>query len=160
MHDSLRMALFLLVLPLSVAVLSIWHRHLRDAKRLRLREMIHAERMRALEKGLPPQVNGGTEFDEWFGAGARPQRDLARLRLLALFVGLVAIFGGAGLSLWLWVVVSWRHPGHWTSMSWLLGLIPVLIGVGLLLFGYLSRGFARLPSAGETPRDRGGDDRG
>jgi hypothetical protein len=154
------MALFLLVLPLSVAVLSIWHRHLRDAKRLRLREMIHAERMRALEKGLPPQANGGAELDEGLGAGARPGGDLARLRLLALFVGLVGIFGGAGLSLWLWVVVTWRHPGHWTSMSWLLGLIPVLIGVGLLLFVYLSRGVARSPSAGQTARERGGGDRG
>ena len=59
------------------------------------------------------------------------------VRLTALALGLTCVFGGAGMMPGFYFVNDPEASGMWP-----LGLIPVLIGVGLLLFVRLSRGLA------------------
>ncbi len=136
-------AIALLVIGLSGA--AILRRHLREAKLLRLREISHKERMMAMERGLPLPNGGAERLDSLLigGEGAGPSSDrmsAARAqwtRLAALALGLTLFFGGIG-----------SLPGIYfqsdpqVSGTWPLGLVPILIGVGLLLFVHLSRGLA------------------
>jgi len=97
----------------------------RERHRLRLREMVHAERLAALERGVPPI--------EWpdpaieiaaLEADAEPS---ARARPLVLW-GIVLTAGGAGVSL-AFLLAGEDHLNE----LWPLGLVGVLVGIGLLL---------------------------
>ncbi len=110
--------------------------HLRQQKALRIREMQHRERLAAIEKGLtvpepspePEHMivigglgNGGP------GAGERA----------ALATGLVLFLGGVGFL----AAFSQMAKGKLEELANFapLGLIPMLVGVGLLLYFFLSR---------------------
>ena len=75
------------------------------------------------------------------GPGANPDRmggaSVQWVRLVALALGLTCFFGGAGMMPGFYFVSDPEASGMWP-----LGLIPVLIGVGLLLFVRLSSGLA------------------
>ncbi len=119
---------------LAGVALAVWARHLREAKKVALREMIHQERMAALEKGvtlpeLAPDVAAG------LGEAAS---GTAWVRSAALLAGLVLGVGGFGM------MVAFLLIGPGTGVSdlsllWPLGLIPAAAGVGLLLFWLLDR---------------------
>lgn len=116
------------------AGLAIWARHLRDAKRVAMREMIHRERMMALEKGLaPPEVPAEVASGEERGIDAA-----AWVGRAALLTGLALAFAGFGLF------VSFSMVPNRPEVSGLgdlasMGFLPIFTGVGLLLFYVLDR---------------------
>ena len=87
-------------------------RYLRESKVTRMYEMIHVERLKAMEKDIPLPDLGHDD------------------------IGLVFLFGGVGVLAGLrWVLVPEA------SELWPLGFIPVMVGLGLLLFHQLTRGY-------------------
>lgn len=107
------------------ALLITFTQQLRAARRLRLRELEHKERLLALEKGLP--------LPEEPPAGFSP----AGLLSLALAAGLLLVFLGGGVALALYLGAESRSE----STRWSYGLIPVMAGVGLLLYSWIGRRF-------------------
>lgn len=145
-------AITLLILGLYGA--AILRRHLHRAKLLRLREILHQERMAAMERDLPAPEADAARIESLLaddgGAGANPDRmgraGVQWVRLAALGLGLTCLFGGAGMMPGFYFV-----PEPEASGLWPLGLIPILIGVGLLLFVRLSKGLAeKINGRGES----------
>jgi len=103
--------------------------HYRSKQRLAEREMLHQERLRALEKGVPfadlPEQAPRMPAVEW------AERVLP---LAAKALGFTATFVGLGLC-----VAFWFAPDPGFRDLWTMGLIPGLGGVGLLLYGYTAR---------------------
>ena len=124
------------------AALAIWGRHLHEAKRLALREMIHRERMAALEKGVAlPELPADREREGSAGS------DL--LGKAALLGGLVLVFGGLGLLAALFMVPDNPRVGDLRGLT-TLGFLPIFTGVGLLLYAWLERRAAREAGEGAT----------
>lgn len=136
-------AIALLVLGLFGA--TILRRHLREAKLLRLREISHKERMAAMERDLPVSDAGASRIDsllgEGDGVGTSPNRASSAsvhwVRLTALALGLTCLFGGVGMLPGFYYLSDPEASGLWP-----LGLVPIFIGMGLLIFVWLSRGLA------------------
>jgi hypothetical protein len=129
------------LLVLGLLALGILRRYLRNRQRLRLHEMAHRERMLAMEKGVPvSEVPAGSDFDAWLDeAWTDRLLDGGRDRRVALALGLVMLFAGAGALL-----LAWRLPATSTDSETLklaasLGLIPLLASFGLLLYYRLTR---------------------
>lgn len=133
------------ILILGLFGIGILNRHLRDAKLLRLREISHAERMAVMERGLPLSNGDAERLDSLLigGEGGEPRPVRANptgvhwVRLAALALGLTLLFAGLGLIPGLYLQSDSEASGTWP-----LGLIPILMGAGLLLFVWLSRGLA------------------
>ncbi|MEW6364153.1 MAG: hypothetical protein AB1714_05895 [Acidobacteriota bacterium] len=139
-------AIVLLIFGLYVA--RVLHRHVHEAKLLRLREMVHAERMAALEKALP-MPESSTQAVETALTGASESRliqigsDSAGfrwVRLASLAIGLISLFGGVGSMVGFYLI---RVPE--VQATWPAGLIAVFLGLGLLLFVLLTRGTNGVP---------------
>ena len=104
-----------------------------------IRERLHKERLAALEKGLPPPDGS---FDEallaYFAEGGREALDQRGRKRQARGWAITLILAGIG-----WIVATLLIPD--TSQirelrdSFGFGLIPVLLGVGVLLHSYWSR---------------------
>jgi len=138
----------LLVLGLIAA--GIWRLHLRESKLLKIREMIHKERMANMGSS-PSSAEDHQNFDELLldlaKSQQRPPNPAAAVmwvRLVALCVGLAGLFGGVGTAAGMAAVTSDRD----ISGAWSMGIIPAAIGLGLLVFYYLSRNFS-VPSNGD-----------
>ncbi len=134
---------------LGLVAAAIWRRHLRDAKLMKLREMIHRERMATMES-KPTDGVENRQLDEQLLDMAKeeprtpnPEAALMWVRLIALCIGLASLFGGVGLAVGMYAVTS---DPEITGM-WSMGIIPSAIGLGLLVFYYLSRNFS-VPSNG------------
>jgi hypothetical protein len=115
---------------------------------VRAREMLHAERLAAIAKGLPPpdepaaEIGGGAPN----GSGALPQAPKADK---ALGTGLSWLFLGAGVILALRIV----NPG---STSWGWGVIPVSLGLAYLAGVGLSYWQLAHPPKDDRPRQDDG----
>ncbi len=115
--------------------------YLRTQQQVRLKEMAHAERVLAMEKGIPltelPEDEEldmlTADMDRSTGNGSR----LAWVRYGTLALGLLLVFFGLG---W-WVGFSSVSETASEGMNELatLGLIPTFSGVGLLLFYWMTR---------------------
>lgn len=146
-------AITLLVLGLLGA--AILRRHLHQAKLLRLREMLHKERMAAMERDLHVPDGDATRIESLIADGGGAPVDSHRLssagvrwiRLVALALGLTGVFGGIGVMPGFYYLADPEASGMWT-----LGLIPLLIGTGLLLFVPLSRGMVDNGNGKQEPR--------
>lgn len=131
-----------MLLALAVAAgLAIWAKHLRESKRLALREMIHRERMAALEKGvalpeLPPDP--------------APSSAAGQLGRAALLGGLVLVFGGLGLLAALGRIPDTAEMGDLRDLA-SLGMLPIFIGFGLLLYTLLDRWSRQPDGEDEAP---------
>jgi len=131
---------------------AILRRHLRESKLLRLREIVHTERLRALERGTELPETNVEELDALLGdVGGPPPTPLMTattgllwIRLAALCLGLTLLFGGVGVALGLAGVSDPDANGFWS-----LGLLPLFVGIGLLLFHRLSRS-SMPPEEGDT----------
>jgi hypothetical protein len=123
---------------LGVAGYVLLRRYLWAQAAMKRREMAHKERILAMEKGIP--LDGLAPIDDLADGLERApmsqERALALTRLAALGVGLFFLTTGLG------VLLGFRYAGM-TDLSsiWSIGLIPILGGVGLLLFVALSRRF-------------------
>jgi Flp pilus assembly protein TadB len=137
------MAFVILILGLVVA--NMWRRHLREAKQLKLRQIIHEERIKAMEHELPlPEINDSELLDSLsLSPSKEPQSEsgldtsITWVRLVTLGLGLVLLFGGIGGAIGLYWVADPEAHGVWP-----ISLIPVFVAIGLLLFYLLSRRFA------------------
>jgi hypothetical protein len=123
---------------LGVAGYVLLRRYLWAQAAMKRREMTHKERILAMEKGIP--LEGLGPIDD-LPDGLQPppmsqERALVLTRLTALGVGLFFLTTGLGLCL------GFRYADN-TDLSsiWSVGLIPILGGVGLLLFVALSGRF-------------------
>lgn len=133
-----------LILVLGLIGFSILRKHLDDEKRLRLRQMIHEERMAAMEKEMEvPALDGEIERSLLAtGAPAPPRangsiKGLLWVRLTALCVGWFMLFAGIGMAFSFSLTVE-----DDVKNIWAVGFIPAMAGVGLLLFYHLSRDYA------------------
>ena len=133
----------LAILVLGLIGANLLRRHLREAKQLRLREIIHEERMQAMEHNAPlPDVDDAVligQLIEGFGDGpGNDGRGLAMavlwVRIVALCVGLASFFGGIATCVGMFLVNDPEFSDYWA-----MGLIPTLIGIGLLIFYVMSR---------------------
>ncbi len=137
----------LLILGLIAA--GIWRRHLRDAKLLKLREMIHRERMNTMDSD-PSVAKENHQLDELLldlaehePRPSNPAAAMAWVRVIALCIGLAGLFGGVGIA----VGMSMTSDPEISGM-WAMGIIPSAIGLGLLVFYNLSRNFS-VPQNGD-----------
>lgn len=121
--------------------------HLRQQKALKLREMQHRERLAAIEKGLavpePPREQESMIVIGSLGNGGGGSYERA-----ALASGLVLAFGGVGFLAALSVMAQIQSLSKLSAIAFL-GLIPMLIGAGLLLYVVLNRRLNRRPPEGE-----------
>jgi hypothetical protein len=165
--------LFLIVLVLGLVGFNLWRRNLWQDKQLRLREIIHAERMLAMEKNLPlPEADEEKYWDAIGGLGLAATQETRGgvfwVRLLALCLGLTCLFAGAGVVTAFLVITPESQDTRAMASAWPLGLIPVFVGIGLLLFFLLSKGMEggrrnepSFPDASRPPlRESLGDARG
>jgi len=110
----------------------IWH--LKGRQRERRLEMIHKERMMAMEKGIPlPEL---PEFGEPTGRSIVGNA-VGAIRInprWPLGLGAVFVMLGVGVSLALWL--SQEHDPH---NAWPVGLVGVFFGIGLFLHYFLTR---------------------
>jgi hypothetical protein len=114
----------------------IWH--LRGRRRERRMEMIHKERMMAMEKGIPlPEL---PDFADPAGRSTLGEA-IAGVRInprWPLGLGAVFVMLGTGISLALWL-----SPEHDPHNAWPVGLVGVFFGIGLFLHYVLTRPAAR-----------------
>ena len=116
-------------LALAVILAFIWGRqYLKLRKRHLEREMLHRERLLAMEKGIPlpefptlAEEPNGSLLDYLSGSIVIPK--------LALGCGLILLFGGAGM-----VAAFVIAPDSELHKVWSVGLIPGFIGVGFVLY--------------------------
>lgn len=133
-------ALLIILWALGLGALAVWRGHLRRRHEERLREMVHRERMLALERQVPlPEL-----LDLEAKAPPRPAEsgvDLLgwRPRRPALGCGILAVALGGGI-----VAGFLLSDIEELRATWSLGLIPLLLGNGLLLVHLLERRAGRL----------------
>jgi hypothetical protein len=134
------------ILVLGLIGASMLRKHLREAKQLRLRQMIHEERVKAMEHNAPlPEVDDTALIGQFFAntdhAASNEGRGLGLailwVRIVSLCVGLASFFGGIATSVGMYLV---KDPE--ISDYWAMGFIPTLIGLGLLIFYMMSRSLA------------------
>ena len=103
---------------------------LSDAKKRHRMDLIHKERLAAMEKGIPmPEL---PEYEEEVSVPLT-----SRLRLnprWPLGVGAISVLLGIGLSLALWLSGDSYH-----NQVWPFGLLGVVLGVGLFLHSALTK---------------------
>ena len=138
------------LLILGLVAAGIWRRHLRDAKLLRLREMIHQERTANMDSN-PQAATKDQTLDEALldlvkrePRHSNPAAGVLWVRLIALCIGLAGLFGGIGMAIGMYAVTA--DPD--VTGMWSMGIIPAAVGFGLLVFYYLSRNFS-VPPHGE-----------
>ena len=115
---------------------AVWYLRRRavESRALKLRELLHRERMAAIDKGVPlPEIPAEAEADPpWLRPEAERMR-AAWLRRLALILGLFFLFGGLGMS-----AGFYYAPDRGFNAMWTLGFIPLMSGIGLLLYAALA----------------------
>ncbi len=134
------------LLILGLVALAVWARHLRGAKLMQIRKIIHEERMTAMEKGisfedLDHEAMDG-ELAELNGKTGPRASEAASymmwIRVAALCFGLLFLLGGIGVAAGFSLVDDAEFQPMWP-----IGIIPALIGLGLLLFYGLCRGYEK-----------------
>lgn len=119
---------------LAAAALAVWARHLRESKRVAEREMIHRERLAALEKGAAlPELLAGLR-----APGDPPGNGRGWVSQAALLAGLALLFAGVGLFV-AFTMIPEAPKGDGLHSLAPVGLIPAFAGLGLLLFYDLDR---------------------
>ncbi len=133
-------AFVVLLLIFGWAGLVILAKHMRERGRLKVRDMIHQERMRAMEKGVPlGELPDHLSAENWGDDVWVPHKRNADWdRKVALGLGLVMMLGGAGMASLLFFSSGTIVSGDLRDIA-PAGLIFMLMGVGLLLYYYLSR---------------------
>ena len=123
----------LLTYILIKVVKSISERHFAEKRRIAEREILQKERLLAMEKGLPlpewdKELLAGDLND---AANRNVPSELDYFRIVALCIGLLGVSGGIGMML-AFVIADFEE--------WPIGLLPVMMGIGLLLFHRLTGG--------------------
>lgn len=134
MRDEFFWSLIVLAWVFGWAILWYLRRKAVEARSLKLREMLHRERLAAIDKGVPlPEIPGEHEA---IPAWLTPEADRIRaawLRRLALLLGCAAPLVGIGMC-----VGFYYSPDRGFHIMWSLGFIPILGGIGFLLYALLA----------------------
>ena len=110
-------------------------KYVHTRKRQEERQMIHRERILAMEKGIPLPEFPIQEDDSARSALleiSNASRSL--LPKLTLGCGLIVFFLGTGV-----LVALKMHPDSEMSSMWTMSFIPIFVGVGFLLYHVLLR---------------------
>jgi len=138
MEPTLQNQQFVLVWIFGWAIFYLALRYLRNRREQHRMDLIHKERLAAMERGVPlPEM---PEYD------SAPRRSMAEdLRAYSgtnprwsLGLGAISIMLGAGTSVALWLSGEQYH-----NRIWSFGLIGVFLGFGLFLHYALTRGGRR-----------------
>ncbi len=135
----------IVVLVLGLIGCSILRKHMRESKQLKLRGIIHEERMKAMENNLPLPETDDSKLIGLLGSQSEPsagglgalQASILWARLVSLCLGLAAFIGGIGIS-----IAMYFTQADDMSDFWAMGLIPVFFGIGLLIFFGFSKSIA------------------
>jgi hypothetical protein len=100
-----------------------------NKKRLAVYDLIHKERLHAMDKGLPAPELPPYQIDE----PEAPQRESLPWRSLAGW-GIVCAVTGIGSALAIWMLNNNTARSYWP-----LGTIPLWVGLGLLACSWLFR---------------------
>ncbi len=112
----------------------ILNRYLAGRNEIVREKMRHAERLAAIDKGVPIPDWGVSLREDDLQSEEMPRRVLRRLRLASLSFGLFLAFGGLGMS----TAFYFSGDDELATVA-SVGLIPMMAGIGLLLFYYLSK---------------------
>ena len=116
--------------------LVILARHLNEKNRMRAREILHKERMLAMQNNVSlPEGSLETSDLVQDRSTMSPAQALAWFRIVALCIGFFLLFGGIGMNF------AFGVAEDFASM-WSIGWIPTMAGLGLLVFYRLSRDLA------------------
>jgi hypothetical protein len=134
-------ALAWVLLVLGLVGSSILRRHLVLARQLKLRKIIHEERIKAMEQNAElPEANDAELARQLSDSrGHRPNgrawlsSSMLWVRLVSLCLGLTGLFGGIGTCIGLAMTTGEQMYEYWP-----MGLIPVFVGVGFLVFYAMS----------------------
>jgi hypothetical protein len=134
------------LLILGLIALGMLSKHLRGRKQIQIRQIIHNERMRAMEKGIPfsdldheSMARELAQMNEESGnMESNTNRSVVWIRLYALCLGVLLLFGGIGIAAGFPLVGNEEFRTFWA-----IGFIPALMGLGLLIFYGLSRGYEK-----------------
>lgn len=131
----MELILFLVLVIFGFVGYGILKHYLLDQALVKRREMVHKERILAMEKGLSIEDLQSPEEPLVLNSSSQ-EKTLAWVRLASLGIGLVLILGGVGIcgAFYITEVAEVQEV-------WPLGLIPLLCGAGLLLFFLLSKSF-------------------
>ncbi len=129
----------IVTLILGLTGFGILTRYLRNRDKLRLREMAHRERVLALEKGIAPtELPEPPVTDAWVEEPWTTRAlDAGWDRRIALAIGLILLFGGVGIVVGLLALTQAPgvgREGREVAALAPLGIIPVMTGLGLILY--------------------------
>ncbi len=122
---------------LAAYLISVLASYLRNKNRIRQQEMIHRERLAAIEKGTPlPEWDKDMLSEEKRTTAymQTPGQQFRWFRYVSLCVGLFLSLGGFGMF-WAFVISEDNELAEMASI----GFIPMMAGVGLLLFYFLTK---------------------
>jgi hypothetical protein len=129
-------ALFGSTFVISFVLIVILAEHLRQKRKIALREIIQKERITALERGIQLPEHNDVSLDEEHGSVSSSEqyrRKVQWFRFTTLSVGLFLIFGGVGFLL----AFHFSHDTGFNNLA-TLGVLPFMAGLGLLLFYFLT----------------------
>ena len=133
--------LFALSIPIIAIVGGITAGIVRMYHRQRTFELMQRERIAAIERGLDPDKIAGLQrpllYDD-HGVYTDPHQQAERRRQGLMIGGIVTLFTGAAVAIFLNGVAGGHHGGE-EEKVWMVGLIPAAIGMALLLSSFLIR---------------------
>lgn len=132
--DQMMWPMFGMFVILVAWLIVILNRYLAGRNAITREKMRHAERLAAIDKGVPIPDWDAALLEDDLQADLMPRRALRRLRLASLSFGLFLAFGGTGMS----VAFFFSGDDELVELA-SIGLIPAMAGIGLLLFYYLSK---------------------
>ncbi|MFI5370963.1 MAG: DUF6249 domain-containing protein [Candidatus Eisenbacteria bacterium] len=116
---------------------------IRTMGRQRLVELAQQERIAAIQRGVDPAQLPPIHPDLFGDSPFSPQESDRRRHEGLLIGGIVTLFTGIGIAMFLWIL---RPDGE--RYVWAVGIIPMAVGLGLLLSAMIVR-----PAAGpDGPR--------
>jgi hypothetical protein len=129
------MPIMIFSVPIVAIVGGITMGIVRTITQSRVIENAQRERIAAIQAGIDPSKLPPIphmDLDDSHEAAMNPEAAMRRRTNGLLVGGVVTLFVGIGLGLFLWIVDS-------GGASWSVGLIPGFVGLGLLLSSFLVR---------------------
>jgi len=120
------------VFACAVVLIIIWH--LKSKRRLEKMTLVHQERMKAIEKGVPlpefPELSEEAKMQQFDKIFTPPKLNPR----WPLGLGAVVIMSGLGYT-----VAMLLSSDPEASKIWSMGLIGIFLGFGLILYYFLTR---------------------
>ena len=120
------------VFACAVVLIVVWH--LRSKRRMEKMSLIHEERMKAIEKGVPlpefPELSEEAKMQQFDRVFTPPKLNPR----WPIGVGAVISMGGLGF-----LAAMMLSNDSELAKLWSIGLIPIFTGLGLILYFFLTR---------------------